>query len=118
MFLLDSSADIGWPGTTFYEGRTALGELCRHADPNTNPAYLKLALEILFNASTDLGFQVHGKSVLLLALDNGSALRMTRSPTPCTPDHACFHQSRRGYCYSLTMYVRFLKCEIQDFRDN
>ena len=78
MLLLGNRADVDRPGFIASEGRSPLGELCRNGDCESHPSEVKQTLNALLNASPKLTMVVDGKSILLLALDNPSPLKMTR----------------------------------------
>ncbi|KAL9104386.1 MAG: hypothetical protein Q9163_000644 [Psora crenata] len=114
--LLDHHAQADLPGTIHCGGRTPLGELCRMANLNHNPPQLKKTLAYLCKATTRLGVRIHGKSLLLQAIDNNSSLKMTTALlTSCQPVRDGLNDdlnvfSNGSLRYSPTAYVRHFKC--------
>ena len=114
--LLDHGARTDLPGSIHCSGRTPLGELCRMANLVENPPTLKKTLAFLCEATKNLRSLTHGKSLVLLALDNDSPVKMTTALlTSCqsvkdglNDDVNIF--SKASYCYSPTAYVRHFKC--------
>lgn len=114
--LLGHGASIDWPGTRLCNDRTPLGEVCLMANPKNNPAQLMNTLKVLTQANPNLQKLSAGKSLILLALDNGSPLLMTRKLFEAYPliqknindEFNIYHEN--GFSYSPTMYVRHFKC--------
>lgn len=115
--LLDSGASVDCLGVYTCDFRTPLGELCRRANPAKDPAQLKDTLNAFAKAQPDLTILTNDKSLVFLALDNGSPFAMTTALLKSFPfmrenlnaDFNIFRE-RGGSCYSLTMYARHFKC--------
>jgi ankyrin repeat protein len=108
--LLEHGADINFPSTR--NGLTPLGELCLNgAGGQLIKQPLKYTLRILLTANPDLNVQAHGKSILLLALDNPKPVDMTKALLEAgirnsINDDVHLYISNKQHCYSPTMYVK------------
>ncbi|CAD6585238.1 MAG: hypothetical protein ASARMPRED_002104 [Alectoria sarmentosa] len=115
--LLDRGASIDWLGIHTCDYRTPLGELCRTASPARDPAQLKETLNVFAKAQPDVTKLTNDKSLVFLALDNDSPFAMTTALLKTfrflrenlNADFNIF-RGQGGFCYSLTMYVRYFKC--------
>ncbi|KAL8727591.1 MAG: hypothetical protein Q9166_005940 [cf. Caloplaca sp. 2 TL-2023] len=114
--LLEHNFRADLPGPIHAGGRTALGEACRMGDATADSFQLKKVLGLLCKTTTDLKFRIHGKSRVLLALDNASPTRMA---TALLASHRAIREdlnegfnifSKGSYRYSLTAYVRHFRC--------
>lgn len=105
------------PGTLYYDGRTALGELCLKANPATDSAQIKDLLKVFEQVRPNFEKLAQNKSCIFLALDNDSPLAMTRMLLTSIShlrekinEDFNVYRFERGLHYSPTMYVRHFKC--------
>ena len=114
--LLNHGASTSLPGIVRCDGRLPLAELCRKANLRENPPHLKKTIKCLSEATKDLEVLTDGKSFILQALDNDSALKMTSALlNSCVSlkdglNHDFNIYSKGSRRYSPTAYVRHFKC--------
>ncbi|KAL8777842.1 MAG: hypothetical protein Q9213_007686 [Squamulea squamosa] len=121
--LLEHGFRADLPGPVHAGGRTALAEACCMGDANIDLAQLKRVLALLCKATPDLKIRICGKSMILLALDNASPIKMA---TALLASHRAIQEglnedfnifTEGSYRYSLTAFVRHFRCtEIWDRR--
>ena len=104
MLLLQNHADVDRPGFIDSDGRSPLGELCLHGDCESHPSEVKQLLGALLKASPNLSMVVDGKSILLLALDNPSPLKMTRMLLSASTQ-ICSNINEEPNIYRASRYV-------------
>lgn len=114
--LLNHKANVDLPGFLASEGRSPLGELCRHGDCEGSPAQVKATMGVLLKASPNLNMVTERRSILYHAIDNPSPCKMTRILLNTCPqlaasinDDVNIYRTEGGRCYSPTMYVRYSK---------
>ncbi|KAL8992106.1 MAG: hypothetical protein Q9169_007368, partial [Polycauliona sp. 2 TL-2023] len=113
--LLENKFRPDLPGPVHAGGRIALAEACRMGDATVDSSQLKKVLALLCKATADLKVRTHGKSLVILALDNTSPIRMTTALLASCPAirdslNEGYNVFSKGSCrYSLTAYVRHFK---------
>ena len=112
-FLLANGHDPDTP-CELHEGRSALAELCLKSEPNGRDwrTRVETVVQTLLDYPTDLTLKTaEGKSILHLALDNGSSLELTRILLQIPQiwkrinDEIFLYKDSLGVCYSPTKYV-------------
>jgi hypothetical protein len=120
--LVENGASVDFPGFRCCEGRTALNELCLKAKSPVDKAKLKECLQILLPAERKLTGPCANRSPFFFALDNKSIAREltetilalgTSLRDELNSDINIYRKTRDSseLCYSLTMYVRYFRCE-------
>lgn len=114
--LLEHGFRTDLPGPVHADGRTALGEVYRMGDAAVDSSQLKKVLAFLCKATANLKVRTHGKSIVILALNNTSRIRMTAALLASCPairdglNESYNLFSKDSYRYSLTAYVRRFQC--------
>ncbi|KXJ88115.1 hypothetical protein Micbo1qcDRAFT_189984 [Microdochium bolleyi] len=112
--LMEYEHDPDFP-SPIHGGRSALGELCRHAADSgpiagTREKAMERAMEFLLKNDTDITLQIEGKTVLHLALESADPVATTKVLLRAgmwKHVNKPFNQYSDGtYTYSPTMYVQ------------
>ncbi|KAH7031482.1 uncharacterized protein B0I36DRAFT_268468 [Microdochium trichocladiopsis] len=112
--LMEYEHDPDFP-SPIHGGRSALGELCRHAADNgpiagAREKAMERAIEFLLKNDTDITLQIEGKTVLHLALESADPLTTTKVLLRAgmwKHVNKPFNQYSDGtFIYSPTMYVQ------------
>ncbi|KAF5590550.1 ankyrin repeat domain-containing protein [Fusarium pseudoanthophilum] len=108
-----------------HDGRSALGEVCRHGAGSGKMTadaekLMQKVMTFLIDAGSDLTLQSHGKSLLLLCFDSADPIVTTRSFLKVAMwkeiNKPFNHYTDGEFTYSPTMYVRKVMPE-SDTRD-
>lgn len=112
--LMEYEHDPDFP-SPIHGGRSALGELCRHAADHgpiagTREKAMERAIEFLLKNDTDITLQIEGKTVLHLALESADPVTTTKVLLRAgmwKHVNKPFNQySDGGFVYSPTMYAQ------------
>ncbi|KAF5669408.1 ankyrin repeat domain-containing protein [Fusarium heterosporum] len=97
-----------------HDGRSALGEVCRHASSSgkltaDGEKLMQRVMSFLIDAGSDITLQSHGKSLLLLCFESSDPLATTRSFLKVAMwkeiNKPFNHYTDGEFTYSPTMYV-------------
>ncbi|KAF9776662.1 hypothetical protein IL306_005129 [Fusarium sp. DS 682] len=108
-----------------HDGRSALGEVCRHGAGSAKltadgEKLMQKVMTFLIDAGSDLTLQSHGKSLLLLCFDSADPIATTRSFLKVAMwkeiNKPYNHYTDGEFTYSPTMYVKKVMPE-SDTRD-